>query len=257
MTHSLLPDHREPSGILFYGDPHGNWRPLIEAVLRDRPAAVVILGDCGLDQPLRQELDAIWDQVPAWKWIIGNHDVDSLGEYEFLVESHPEGNLGGTSASLDGHIVAGLGGIYRAQVWYPKFGGTDDDPPKFRTRREMIKVTARADRLKYATAPNYASSIVTARADRLKGGLPRSARATIFPEDHQALRFIRANILVCHEAPTSDRHGFAAIDALAHEMGVSLVVHGHHHRSYEGQTANSIAVRGLGIAEPWLWQGNQ
>lgn len=229
------PDHRHRSGILFYGDPHGNWQPLFDAVLRHRPAAVVILGDCGLDEPLRQKLAAIWDLVPVWKWIIGNHDVDSLKEYEFLVESDPQGDLGGHWASLDGHIVAGLGGIYRAQVWYPKYGGTDDDPPKFRTRRDMIKVTA--------------------RVDRLKGGLPRSSRATIFPEDHEALRPIRAKILVCHEAPTSDRHGFAAIDTLAHEMGVSLVVHGHHHRSYEGQTADGISVRGLGIAEPWLWTG--
>ena len=234
MTHSPPPDHRKLSGILFYGDPHGNWRPLIDAVLRDRPACVVILGDCGLDQPLRQKLAPIWDLVPVWKWIIGNHDIDSLGEYEFLVESHPAGNLNGTWTSLDGHIVTGLGGIYRAQVWYPKFGGADDDPPKFRTRRDMIKVTA--------------------RADRLKGGLPRSARATIFPEDHEALRSIRADILVCHEAPTSDRHGFAAIDALAHQMGVSLVVHGHHHRSYDGRTADHIPVRGLGIAEPWIWR---
>jgi hypothetical protein len=39
-------------------------------------------------------------------------------------------------------------------------------------------------------------------------------------------------------------------------MGVSLVVHGHHHRSYEGHTANGVAVRGLGIVEPWMWRSD-
>ena len=229
------PDNRTPSGILFYGDPHEEWRPLERAVLEHRPAAVVILGDCGLDQPLRQKLAAIWDLVPKWKWIIGNHDVESVAEYEFLVDDYPEGDLGGTWAQLDGHIVAGLGGVYRSQVWYPKFGAGQDDPPKFRTRQEMIKRTA--------------------RADRFKGGVPRSSRATIFPEDHDVLRNIRAEILVSHEAPTSDRHGFAAIDELARDMGARLVVHGHHHRSYEGHTADGIPVRGLAIAEPWLWKG--
>ena len=46
-------------GILFYGDPHGEWRPLVRAVLEHRPAAVVILGDCGLDVPLRQKLASV------------------------------------------------------------------------------------------------------------------------------------------------------------------------------------------------------
>ena len=101
-------------GILFYGDPHGEWRPLVRAVLEYRPAAVVILGDCGLDVPLRQKLASVWDLVPRWRWIIGNHDVDSIAEYEFLVESHPEGDLGGKWTQLDGEIVAGLGGVYAA-----------------------------------------------------------------------------------------------------------------------------------------------
>lgn len=230
------------SGILFYGDPHGEWQPLIDAVKSRRPTAVVILGDCGLDEPLREKLDPIWGRVPEWRWIIGNHDVDSVAEYEFLVESYPEGDISGTCAKLDGHIVAGLGGVYGSRVWYPKLGGGQDNPAKFQTRQEMIRQTA--------------------RADRFKGGVPRSSRATIFPEDHAALKKIRADILVTHEAPTaygveigSDQHGFAGIDELARDMQVKLIVHGHHHRSYEGQTDDGILVRGLAIAEPWVWTG--
>lgn len=225
----------EPSGILFYGDPHGEWEPLISTVIEQRPHAVVILGDCGLEEPLRQKLASVWALVPQWRWIIGNHDVDSVAEYEFLVENYPEGDLGGTCAQLDGRSVAGLGGIYSSRVWYPKLGGGQDQPPKFLTRHDMIRQTA--------------------RADRFKGGLPRSSRATIFPEDHEALGKIHAEILVTHEAPSADPHGFAAIDELAHDMGARLIVHGHHHRNYEGKTADGIPVRGLGMAEPWIWTG--
>jgi hypothetical protein len=30
-----------------------------------------------------------------------------------------------------------------------------------------------------------------------------------------------------------------------------LIVHGHHHDSYATTLPNGIAVRGLGLAEPW------
>lgn len=225
-----------PSGILFYGDPHGEWRPLINAVIEHEPAAVVILGDCGLDQPLQQKLSEIWDFVPRWKWILGNHDVDSIAEYELLADGSPGGDLGSRWVQLDGKIIAGLGGVYQTKVWYPKFGGGNDEPPQYLTRREMTKKTV--------------------RAERFRGGVPLSCKATIFPEDHAALKGIRAEVFVCHEAPTSYKHGFAAIDELARDLGARLIVHGHHHHSYEGHTRDGIFVRGLGIAEPWLWGGD-
>jgi predicted phosphodiesterase len=97
---------------------------------------------------------------------------------------------------------------------------------------------------------------VTARFDRVRGGLPMGWRASIFPEDHQALQRKRADILVTHEAPCSHPHGFVGIDQLAKDMRVGLVVHGHHHHSYESKTPNGIRARGLGLAEPWILRGN-
>ena len=225
----------DPTGILFYGDPHGVWTPLIEAVRDYRPLAVVILGDCELAQPLPTELAAVWDMVPCWKWIIGNHDVQTVAEYEFLVDGHPDGDLGSKIVMLGDLRVAGLGGVYRSQVWYPKSGCDLEPAPAFRRREDMVRQTA--------------------RADRFRGGVPRSSRATIFPEDHETLRSSQADILVCHEAPSSDPHGFRAIDELGRDMEVRLVVHGHHHRSYWGHTAYGIPVRGLGLAEPWFFSG--
>jgi len=54
---------------------------------------------------------------------------------------------------------------------------------------------------------------------------------------------------VLHEAPTSDRHGHQALDDLAENLGVRLIVHGHHHRCYTDTLANGIAVVGLGLAQ--------
>lgn len=223
------------SGILFYGDPHGTWRPLVDAVLEHKPAAVVLVGDMGLNEPLQFKLHAIWNLVPEWKWIIGNHDVDSYEEYDSLV-AYPEGNLGGRWAKLDGRIIAGLGGVYRASVWYPRFTG-GAEPPIYNTRQDLAKVT-----------PKF---------DRMEGDLPLAYRATIFPEDHAALKKVRADILVCHQAPSSHHHGFEGIDDLARDMRVGLVIHGHHHESYQGHTRDGIPVRGLGLAEPWLYRHDQ
>jgi hypothetical protein len=64
------PELVEPRGILFYGDPHGEWESLIDAVLYGKPAAVVLMGDMGLDEPLRFKLHAIWDLVPEGWWLI-------------------------------------------------------------------------------------------------------------------------------------------------------------------------------------------
>ena len=214
--------------ILFYGDPHGEWRPLLAAVQENRPAAVVLLGDCDLDMPLRQKLAPVWELVPCWRWICGNHDADTEAQFDHLFTDYPAGNLHAVLAGLAGHTVAGLGGIYKEKVWHPgKFNA-----PVFRTRDDMIRRTA--------------------RFDRWRGGVPRKHRDTIFYEDHETLGQLRADILVTHEAPGCHPNGFVAIDELAQQMGVRLVVHGHHHVSYEGRTADGIPVRGLAQAEPWL-----
>lgn len=213
--------------ILFYGDPHGEWRPLLAAVQQKRPAAVVLLGDCDLDMPLRRKLAPVWELVPCWRWIHGNHDTDTETQFDHLLTDYPAGNLHAISADLAGYTVAGLGGIYKEKVWRPG----ELNAPVFSTRDEMIRRTA--------------------RFDRWRGGLPRKHRDTIFYEDHETLGQLRADILVTHEAPSCHPNGFVAIDELARQMGVRLVVHGHHHLSYEGRTTDGILVRGLAQAEPW------
>ncbi len=60
---------------------------------------------------------------------------------------------------------------------------------------------------------------------------------------------LRADVLVCHEAPSCHRYGFGALDDLAAAMRVSLVVHGHHHTDHDGAIAGGkIRVMGVGLA---------
>ena len=62
-------------GILFYGDPHGEWEPLRRAVAARQPGVVVVLGDLDLEVPLRQQLGFLFERNIGVAWIHGNHDV--------------------------------------------------------------------------------------------------------------------------------------------------------------------------------------
>lgn len=214
--------------ITFYGDPHGCYAPLLKEWERRDPSDVILIGDMDLERPLTDELEPLFRRGTAVWWIYGNHDCDNETWYRNLTESHPEGNLGNRVQSMCGLRVAGLGGVYRGRIWYPD----GKEPPRFETREAYL-----------ATLP---------KSHRWRGGLPMRQRATIFPEDHELLGRQRADILVCHEAPsTHETGGFPVIDDLARKMGIRLIVHGHHHRGYEAELEGGIKVQGLAIAEPF------
>lgn len=212
--------------VLYYGDPHGEWRPLLRACAEYPPAAVVILGDCELEMSLRQQIAPVFEANIAVRWIPGNHDADTAEWFDRLWGDHPEGNLHGKWASLAGMIVAGLGGVFKERIWYPRVA---DAKPVYPDRRAYLRQVK--------------------TAERWRGGLPLSTRAAIFPEDAAALGKLRADILVTHEAPTSHRHGFVGIDAVAAACRATLIVHGHHHESYDHQLATGARVKGLAKAE--------
>jgi predicted phosphodiesterase len=213
-------------GTIIYGDPHGDWRPLLRACAEDRPDGVVLLGDCDLAMPLRQQLAPLFEAGIRVRWIPGNHDTDTIGFHDCLWDDYPDGNLHARWAQVGSLIVAGLGGIFKERVWYPRFEAAT---PVFATRREYLRQLQ--------------------RTDRWRGGLPLRLRDAIFPEDVDALATLRVDVLVTHEAPSCHRHGFVGIDTAAQACRARLVVHGHHHESYEGVLANGVPVRGLGKAE--------
>ena len=217
--------------ILFYGDPHGQWQPLFEAVEKHRPDVVILLGDMDLDEPLRVKLVPVWDMVPAWRYIHGNHDTATMATFDNLLADFPTGSLHGKTDLVDDRIVGGLGGVFKGKVWSPRFDG-DDNTPKIASKADMLKQTA--------------------RIERWRNGLPLWHRNTIFPDDVVNLTKQHCDILVTHEGPSSHPHGFVGIDDLAHAMGARLVVHGHLHHDYSGHSKHGIHVRGVGEATPWL-----
>lgn len=193
--------------IFFCGDPHGHFEHIHAAVREHRPAAIVLLGDVQPKEPLEQALKPILGLTEVW-WIHGNHDTDSDADYDNLFGSAlADRNLHGRVVEVAGTRIAGLGGIFRGQIW--------DAPgkPLFASKEDFL---ARCG-----------------KGNRWRGGMPRKHRSTIFPDDYQALMSERADILVTHEAPSCHWHGFREVDDLARGLKVKTTFHGHHHEQLD------------------------
>jgi predicted phosphodiesterase len=218
--------------ILFAGDPHRNFTPIIRACLARPATALIVVGDLDCQRPLTETFAPLIDRGWRVYWILGNHDCETEAAYDNLVIDHAEGDLGYRVTEIDGVRIAGLPGVFKPSIWYPRpdEGSHRIDPPRYRKREAFLAAPA---------------------TKHWRGGLPLWHRDSIFPDDLDRLSRQRFDILVSHEAPSSHRHGFAVIDQLAQSGGAKLIVHGHHHDSYSATLANGIEVRGLGLAEPW------
>lgn len=218
--------------ILFYGDPHGNFKGLIRAVEKDKPNTVLIVGDMDLEQPLQDELKSIINQTDIY-WIPGNHDSDREHWYNNLFKSAlADKNIDSRVVDIDGLKVAGFGGVFRAKIWHP--GDQHKVTPRFKNKEDYMH-----------TIPRH---------HRHLESINRELQTTIMPDNYYQLGEQKADILVLHEAPSCHKYGFIELDDLAELLEVKLIVHGHHHNSYEAKLDSGISVRGLGLAEPWLYK---
>jgi hypothetical protein len=212
--------------IFFCGDPHGCFDHVIDAVQQHRPSAVVFLGDLTPPQPLEVVLLPILDLTEVW-FIHGNHDTDNEASYDNLFSSVlADRNLHGRVVEVAGVRIAGLGGVFRAQVWAPP-----EEPG-------------------YPTAQAYLAQC--GKGNHWRGGLPLKHRSSIFPADVECLGKLRADVLITHEAPSYHRshpHGFQIIDDLAVGLGVKRLFHGHHHRThgYDAAQAHGLEFRAMGV----------
>ena len=209
--------------ILFCGDPHGDFRPIIRAVETSSPQAVILLGDCDLERSLDEELSVILDKTEVW-FIPGNHDGDRDDWYDNLFNSKlGHRNLHNRVAEIDGKRVAGLGGVFREKIWRPPA------KPKFPSRKDLL----------------YACG----KGQRWRDSIPRKHHVTIFWQEYESLWEKQADILVTHEAPSCHRFGFRELDDLAMSLGANKVFHGHHHEQYSKTICyGQITVHGVGKA---------
>ncbi|MDD5322862.1 MAG: metallophosphoesterase [Methylococcales bacterium] len=206
------------SRILFAGDPHGNFKPLIAAVHKYQPEAVILLGDYDLEMPLESCLQEIVNLTEIW-WIAGNYDFESPEKYNNLFHSAlSDKDLHLKVTKIAGLRVAGLGGIFLGRVWYPP------QQPKWLGKQHYL----------------YNQSVNIKRFD-----LSLKYKSAIWHDEFEILKTLKADILVTHEAPGSHRYGFKAIDELAIAMGVKNIFHGHLHENYIGTINKKINVFGV------------
>jgi Icc-related predicted phosphoesterase len=211
--------------IYFCGDVHGRFDHLLDVAWRDRPDALVLLGDIQAQRPLEQELTGLPASTGVW-FIHGNHDTDSVADHDHLWgSSMGDRSLHGKVQDVCGVRIAGLGGVFRGRVWSPP------RPPAFRSEQDFCtKMGA---------------------GNRWRGGLPLKHRSTIFADLVDAMKHMRADVLVTHEAPGMHPFGFAAIDDLAASLQVKAMFHGHMHedRAYglqpQGFDAWAVGLRGV------------
>jgi predicted phosphodiesterase len=215
--------------ILFAGDPHGNFRPLINAVHRHKPKAVVLLGDYDLETPLENPLQEIIGQTEIW-WIAGNHDFETPDKHRNLFHSAlADKGLHLKVTDVAGIRIAGLGGIFLGRVWYPP------QMPKWVNKQQYINAQRMHIRM---------------------GGMPLKYQGAIWHDEFHALGQLKADILVTHEAPGSHKHGFQAIGELASTMGVKQIFHGHLHENYAKVIKHNIQVFGVANAAVTDLAGN-
>jgi hypothetical protein len=226
---------RAPAGgpILFAGDPHRNFSPILRACLARPPGTLILVGDCDCPAPLPVLFAPAFEAGWQIRWILGNHDTETAAAYDNHAGAPPDGDIGLRVVAVGKLRIAGLPGVFKPRVWYPRADteGEKIMPPNFRTRAAFLA----------SLSPDQ----------RWRGGLPLWHRDTIFPEDVEALSAHAFDILVTHEAPSCHRHGSAVLDSLAVAGGARLIVHGHHHESYEAMLDGGIRVRGLRLAEVW------
>lgn len=218
--------------LLFVGDPHGRVPQIADYLSRDHcdAAAVVFLGDMELAGPFEEAIAPLPPTMQV-AFIPGNHDYANAVGYDRLFRYPGRAvNLDGDVITLGRTRVAGLGGHFRAKIWYPP------NPPKFSCRNDYRRVLR----------PTMKSGTPASWRDEM----PLHASASIWLEDLERMgKEIRADILVSHEAPSTHAFGFEEIDTLADALGVREIVHGHQHQRYESSLPSAIRVFGVDEGE--------
>lgn len=145
--------------ILFAGDPHGSFDHLYPFIKAQKDVALVILGDLQLTTP--EPLEKLAQYADLW-FIHGNHDSKTVAAFESLwgTEWHTR-SLHGRVQEIQGKRIAGLGGVFRGQIWMPPNKPLFFDPIHYCQYCSQEKIW--------------------------RGGVPLRHRTSIFPSDIEVL----------------------------------------------------------------------
>ncbi|MBC7751143.1 MAG: metallophosphoesterase [Candidatus Saccharibacteria bacterium] len=237
--------------ILFFGDVHGSFKHVLPVVQKYKPAAIILLGDMEAPESLEKLLTDVMKLTEVY-WIPGNHDTGSKAVYDNLFDSAlADRNLHGRVVEIDGFKVAGLGGIFRGEVWFPKHD--TDVEPVFQNYTDCVNKLMDTDRWQEYRRMEKAGNKPDGLPSPRLIGKALTHKSSIFYDDYINLYGQQADILVSHEAPSCHPHGFVGIDALAQSMKVGRTFHGHHHDRLDysshnerlGFRANGVGFRGV------------
>lgn len=222
--------------IWFLGDVHSHFDHIEQALdaAKVKPAAVIFLGDIEAPIPFEDCIKDILKRGVEVYWIRGNHDTDTDDNWSNLQGSMSR-NIDGKVITVDGIRVAGLGGIFRGEVWHPEIDGGKPAHATYQAYEKHIRSNANLKRrlspkdlAQMQAVPPESRHWASAVLDASRAGKLLKHHSTIFPSDCERLADMKADILVTHEAPSCHPHGFREIDLLAQMMGAN-VFHGHHH----------------------------
>jgi hypothetical protein len=240
--------------IFFLGDVHGNFDHIAKAIdaAAVKPSAVLFLGDIEAPIPFEDCIEGILKRGVDVKWIRGNHDTDSDENWNNLQGSMHR-NIDGKVITVDGLRVAGLGGIFRGEVWHPEIDGGKPTHATYAEYEKHIRSNANLKRrltkkdlaqLQAVPPDRQWSSAVL---DQSRMGKLLKHHSSIFPADYERLADQKADILITHEAPSCHPHGFKEIDLLAQVMGAT-VCHGHHHDALDySRHWDTLGIKAYGV----------
>ncbi len=227
--------------ILILGDNHGNFDHIAPAIEREHAAgnsveAAIFLGDIEAQRDFELEIAPIEALgVPVY-WIVGNHDTDTEENWRHLQNSQHR-RIDGKVIEIAGIRIAGLGGVFRGAIWFPRDSKNADavEEPRFDSyadfaadlhqKQGLKRRLSKMDRIQMEAIPDRIAKLM----DPTKNGQLRKHCSTIFPETVRKLASQRADILLTHEAPGCHPHGFDELTRLAQSMRVKTSFHGHQH----------------------------
>jgi len=213
--------------ILMFGDVHGDFKHVLPVVEKEKPAAIIFLGDLDLERPFESEMSQIMKLTEVY-FIHGNHDTDSHQKHDYLFNSKlADRNLHGRVVEIDGIKVAGLGGVFRQAIWWPK----DDHSAisNFDNYNAFVESEVQASLWQEKRRQKAHGNTECEVESPVLVGKRLTHKSSIFFDDWLNLYSQQADILVTHEAPCCHPHGFSGITELARGMQVKRTFHGHHH----------------------------
>lgn len=233
--------------IYFLGDVHGHFDHIHNFLARrgtktGEPCSLIFLGDIESPRSFEEVIRPFID-LGADVWFIhGNHDTDHNANWNNLQESQHR-NLNGRVVEIEGLRIAGLGGVFRGEIWYP---GMKCD--------EVAGLSLSEDTKRHQSYAAYSTQVKSGKhknKDFFAAKLLKH-QSSIFPDVYDALGQLKADVLVTHEAPDAHPHGFSKLGLLAGAMGVKRYFHGHHHdnRDYpDWASRTGIQAHGVGLRE--------